>query len=68
MSDRSVYYSMVIMLYSLSIQNQSFDERFHEREDMVQFVLYHKEKSGGLSTDCTVLGGEGRGSDQRQDW
>lgn len=59
MSDRSVYYSMVIMLYSLSIQNQSFDERFHEREDMVQFVLYHKERVGGLSTDCTVLGVRG---------
>ena len=55
MSDKSVYYSMVTMLYSLSIQNQSFDKRFHETEDMVQFVLYHKERAGGLSTDCTVL-------------
>lgn len=26
---------------------------------MVQFVLYHKERVGGLSTDCTVLGVRG---------
>lgn len=50
---------MVTMLYSLSIQNQSFDKRFHETEDMVQFVLYHKGRVGGLSTDCTVLGVSG---------
>ena len=59
MSDRPVYYSMVTMLHSLSIHNQSFDKRFHEREDMVQFVLSHKERVGGLSTDRTVLGVRG---------
>lgn len=60
MNDKSIYYSMGTMQYSLSIQNQSFDKRFHETEDMVQFVLYHKERVGGLLTDHTVLGwGEG---------
>ena len=59
MSDRPVYYSMVTMLHSLSIHNQSFDKRFHEREDMVQFVLSHKERVGGLSTDRTVSGVRG---------
>lgn len=56
MNDKSIYYSMGTMQYSLSIQNQSFDKRFHETEDMVQFVLYHKERVGGLLTDHTVLG------------
>lgn len=56
MNDKSIYYSMGTMQYSLSIQNQSFDNRFHETEDMVQFVLYHKERVGGSLTDHTVLG------------
>lgn len=48
---------MVTMLYSLSVQNQSLNKRFDETKEMVQFVLYYKEREGVWQLTAQFCGG-----------
>ena len=50
-------FSMVTMLYSLSVQNQSLDKRFDETKKMAQFVLYYKEREGVWQLTAQFCGG-----------